>query len=240
MTHTITQLLITLTLLTSTVSATNQFVGNVLYIDGNSGFSCGSMNDAFIDNKLHTACAETYPGSRAVTGDELVAGVLGLPDNPPYAGVPACPGCDGCDNGGGRYCTFSEDTWNDPSTWSINHVGNVLTAVCVVTVEPPTCYLGEHLVGNDCVPCYLENNCQTCDVAGVCLSCFPGHVFLNGGTGCGIPPPQCYPGQYSDGVSCIPCYLDGNCQLCDEPGVCLSCFPGHSFVDGQGSACAYN
>ena len=110
------------------------YAGDVYNIDG--GFNCGSMTDAEVDQKLNNACNAAYPGSRSVTGTELLnhQDILNLTATPAWPTAPACPGCGSCDNGNGRLCAvFAPLTWDitDPAIWAENHGGAVLTATCV-------------------------------------------------------------------------------------------------------------
>jgi hypothetical protein len=124
-----------------------RWVGDVYNIPG--GFSCYSQTDAEIDAVLHGACEAAYPGSHAASGVELqdYQNIVDLPATPVWPGAPTCPGCDGCDNGGGRFCMI-QPFW-DPSYWTPNHVGAVLSATCLVCgppVPPPSCALRYRLL----------------------------------------------------------------------------------------------
>lgn len=143
-----TQFMLSTLLLSVSSSYASQckWVGDVYNIPG--GFWCGSQTDAEIDAKLHGACENAYPGSHAASGVELqdYQNIVDLPDTPVWPGAPTCPGCDGCDNGGGRYCMISP-SW-DVSDWTVNHVGAVLSATCLVCGPPvvPECALRYRLL----------------------------------------------------------------------------------------------
>jgi len=121
-----------------------EYVGSVF--SPHTGWDCDE-GDAAIDLKLDTACNNLYPGSRSVTGDEIMNGgyllLDGLVDEYSSAFgsfLAKCPGCGesgssmGCDGGDGRLRVeiFTSEEWNEyPDGWDLHTNANSLAAVCV-------------------------------------------------------------------------------------------------------------
>jgi hypothetical protein len=106
----------------------------------NDGWSCSSQSNDDIDGLLDSYCNRLYPGSRAISGSDIINGgyqnIMNLMQSYPSAPgsfLPACPECgDGCPTGRPRVGIMSIEEWNEfPDQWSVFTSANSVVALCV-------------------------------------------------------------------------------------------------------------